>query len=381
MNARERLITALEHREPDRVPFDLGASLITGIHKTAYKNFTDFLNVPEKELKIFDVVQQISTPSEELLQKIGVDTRNLSPLASSQWTLNYSEDAEYRYFTDEWGIVWRMPLDNGFYFDMYKNPMAEIDTLEGLADYQFPNPTDDARFVGLRQRALVEYEKGNAIVMSSMSAGIMELGAWLRGFENFFMDLALRPEFTRALLNKVYEIKRQYWEKVLNEVGDLIQVVQEADDLGSQNSLLISPKMYRKFIKPLHKDLFEFIHSKTKAKVFIHSCGAVADLIPDLIDSGVDILNPVQLSARNMDPVKLKQEFGKDIVFWGGGIDTQSILPKGSPTQVREAVKRQIEILAPGGGFVFNTVHNIQPDVPPENLMAMVEALHEFGNY
>ncbi len=381
MNARERLITSLEHREPDRVPFDLGASLITGIHKTAYKNFTDLLNMPEKEVKIFDVVQQISTPSEELLRKIGVDTRNLSPLSSSQWTLNYSEDAEYRYFTDEWGIVWRMPLDNGFYFDMYKNPMAEIDTLEGLANYQFPDPTDDARFVGLRQRALVEHEKGNAIVLSSMSAGIMELGAWLRGFENFFMDLALRPEFTRALLNKVYEIKRQYWEKALNEVGDLIQVVQEADDLGAQNSLLISPKMYRKFIKPLHKDLFEFIHSKTKAKVFIHSCGAVSDLIPDLIDSGVDILNPVQLSARNMDPVKLKQEFGKDIVFWGGGIDTQSILPKGSLTQVREAVKRQIEILAPGGGFVFNTVHNIQPDVPPENLMAMVEALHEFGNY
>ena len=381
MNARDRVITALEHREPDRVPFDLGASLITGIHKTAYNNFINYMNVPEKEIEMFDVVQQISTPSEKFLLKIGVDTRNVSPLPSSQWHLKYSEDAEYRYFTDEWGIVWRMPLDNGFYFDMYKNPMAEIDTLEGLANYQFPNPTDDARFVGLRQRALIEYGKGNALVMSSMSAGILELGAWLRGFQNFFMDLALRPEFAHALLNKVYEIKQQYWERILNEVGDLIQVVQEADDLGSQNSLLISPKMYRKFIKPLHKKLFDFIHSKTKAKVFIHSCGAVADLIPDLIDSGVDILNPVQLSARNMDPVKLKQEFGKDIVFWGGGIDTQSILPKGNPTQVREAVKRQIEILAPGGGFVFNTVHNIQPDVPPENLMAMIEALHEFGKY
>lgn len=381
MNARDRLVTALEHREPDRVPFDLGSTDTTGIHKTAYKHFADYLNVPEGAMELSNVYQQICTPSEDFLQNIGVDIRSLYPLPSSQWSLTYSEDAEYRYYTDEWGIARRMPLDNGLYFDMYKHPMAVIDTVEGLANYQFPNPTDDARFVGLRQRALVEYEKGYAIVMSSMSPGVMTLGAWLRGFQNFFMDLALRPEFTSALLKKVYEIKRQYWERVFNEVGDLIQVVQEADDLGGQNSLLISPEMYRKFIKPLHKDLFAFIHSKTEAKLFMHSCGAVAELIPDLIDIGVDILNPVQLSARDMDPVKLKQEFGEDIVFWGGGVDTQSILPNGSPIQVREAVRRQIEILAPGGGFVFNTVHNIQPDVPEENLMAMVEALHEFGTY
>ena len=158
-------------------------------------------------------------------------------------------------------------------------------------------------------------------------------------------------------------------------------VVQEADDLGSQNNMLISPQMYRQYVKPRHRELFDFIHRKTDAKIFIHSCGSFREVIPDLIEVGVDIINPVQFNAAHMDSMGLKKDFGKELVFWGGGVDTQRILPKGTVTDVRDCVKRQIEALAPGGGFVFNTVHNIQSDVPPQNIVAMWEALQEYGEY
>ncbi|QGP91263.1 Uroporphyrinogen decarboxylase (URO-D) [Neomoorella glycerini] len=381
MNSRERLVKALNHEEPDRVPFDLGASLITGIHKIAYQNVLKYIGMKEEEIPIFDVVQQLAAPSENFLQRINVDTRNLSPKNSSKWQLHFEEDDHYRYFTDEWGIVWRMPLGHGLYFDMYKNPLADVEDVRDIDKYTFPDPDDENRYLGLRERALKLYEQGYAIVMSSISAGIMELGAWLRGFENFYMDLVLRPELISRILDKALEIKMRYWSRVLEEVGDLIQVVQEADDLGTQNSLLISPEMYRKLIKPRHKELFDFIHSKTKAAIFLHCCGAIYELIPDLIEVGVDILNPVQFTAKNMEASKLKREFGNDIAFWGGGVDTQNILPHGTPQQVKDSVRRQIEIFAPGGGFVFNTVHNIQPDVPPENFIAMLEALEEYGKY
>jgi uroporphyrinogen decarboxylase len=185
-----------------------------------------------------------------------------------------------------------------------------------------------------------------------------------------------------AILDITFRFRLAYWSKALEEVGDLVDVVVEYDDLGSNTSLLISPQMYRKYLKPLHKALFEFIKSHSRASIFLHSCGAVYPLIPDFIEAGIDILNPIQVSATDMgDGKKLKQEFGKDITFWGGGVNTQSILPRGTTKEVKEDVRRRIGEFAPGGGYVFAAVHNIQPDVPPENIIAMLEAWKEFGKY
>jgi uroporphyrinogen decarboxylase len=207
----------------------------------------------------------------------------------------------------------------------------------------------------------------------------MEVASWLRGLDHFLMDLALQPEMAEYLLDRVMEFKLAYWEMVLNQFGDRIDVLVESDDLGTQASLLISPRMYRKFMKPRHKRIIDLIKSLTSAKVFFHSCGAIRPIIPDLIEIGVDILNPVQFNLPGMDAKSLKQDFGKEIVFWGGGVETQSILSRATPTQVRENVRQQIETLAENGGFVFATVHNIQAEVPAQNLSAMWKAFIEFG--
>jgi uroporphyrinogen decarboxylase len=209
----------------------------------------------------------------------------------------------------------------------------------------------------------------------------MEMAAWLRGFLDFYCDVASNEELFCTILDKIVELKIIYWEHILDVAKEFVDIIQEADDLGGQNRLLISPDKYRRLVKPRHQEIFDFIHSHSNAKVFFHSCGAIREIIPDLIEIGVDILNPVQVSAPGMDSAELKQEFGKDLVFWGGGIDTQSILPYGTPQQVREEVKRRLNDFMPGGGYIFAPTHNIQADVPPENIVAMWETLKEFGVY
>ena len=220
------------------------------------------------------------------------------------------------------------------------------------------------------------------MVFGGISAGIFEmahLAARLRGWlRRLGQQLARGPQADGP---DPADCKLAYWEKALTEVGDVIDVAQIADDFAGQDGLLISPRSYRRLFKPRHKELFDFIHARTDAKIFFHSCGAIRAVIPDLIEVGVDILNPVQVSAADMDSTELKREFGRDIVFWGGGVDTQRVLRSGTPAEVRDEVRRRIDDLAPGGGFVFNTVHNIQGDVPAENIVAMWEALQEFGVY
>jgi uroporphyrinogen decarboxylase len=211
---------------------------------------------------------------------------------------------------------------------------------------------------------------------------MFESGFWLRGYKQFLVDLGSYPKMAEAILDLTMNFRLAYWTTALGEVGDLVDVVVEYDDLGSNSSLLISPQMYRKYLKPRHKELFGFIKSRSHAALFLHSCGAIYPLIPDFIEAGIDILNPVQVSASHMnDGKKLKQEFGRDITFWGGGVNTQSILPRGTTKEVKEEVRRRIGEFAPGGGYVFAAVHNIQPDVPPENIIAMLEAWKEHGKY
>jgi uroporphyrinogen decarboxylase len=234
----------------------------------------------------------------------------------------------------------------------------------------------------LRERAEHLRNEGYAVVMRGLCAGILEMACRLRPMDKMMMDLALGEPAVSHLLAIITELKARFWEAALDELGDLIDVVVEADDYGTQESMLVSPEMYRQRFKPLQAELFAVIKKRlSDGFIFFHSCGNVRELIPDFIEIGVQILNPVHIRAAGMEPAALKHDFGQDICFWGGGVDTQGVLPNGTPQQVREDVKRNVAALAPGGGYVFNTVHNIQADVPPENILAMWEAFREAGVY
>ncbi len=382
MTSRERVLTTLKHKEPDRVPFDLGGTVVSGIHIKAYQALREYLGLPRVEPRIVDIIQQIVHVDDDVMQKLGVDVRSVSPRSSATYKIEIKEMPEYTYFYDEFHIGWRMPRDGGWYYDMFDHPLKGTITEGDIDQFPWPDPLDPARFVGLKETAkrVMEEEK-RAVVVGNMCAGIMEIFAWVRGFEDYFVDWVANPKLACKIMDRVLELKLAYWARALEILGDSIDVVQDADDFAGQDGLLISPEIYRKLVKPRHKELFDFIHSHSEAKVFFHSCGSIREVIPDLIEIGVDIINPVQVSAAGMDSAELKREFGKDLVFWGGGVDTQHVLGNGTQEQVREDVKRRLRDFMPGGGFVFNTVHNIQGNVPPENIMAMWDTLQEYGVY
>jgi len=382
----ERVKAALEHREPDRVPFDLGGSVLTGMHRVAYENLRRYLGLREAPLEIADTMQQLARIHQDVLDILQVDVRAVDPdpASSAPLATPVVEQDGVRSFTDEWGITWKTPSGGGLYFDMRVHPLARAETVTDLERFAWPDPTDPARFGTLKTRAdRFVHEERKAYILGRAGAGVFEIALWMRGFEEFFADLALRPGFAEALLDIITELKMRYWDRALDAVGTNVLVVSEADDIATQRGPIISPAMYRRFIGPRHRRLFGFIRQRAQSKVhiFYHSCGAVKGLIPQLLDAGIDILNPVQVSADGMDTAELKRSYGGSLTFWGGGVDTQHVLPRGTPQQVREEVRRRVEDLAPGGGFVFSTVHNTQADVPPENYMAMWEALRDHGAY
>jgi len=376
MTSRERVRAALEHRPSDRIPFDLGGSRVTGIHVDAYRRLRATLGLPVGELRVGDLTQQLADVEPDVLDALGCDVRAVTPRSGSRYRREFREDREYRTFVDEWGVGRRMLRAGGLYYDSYAPPLAgEIDAA-AVDAFPWPDATDPARLAGMAEEArgyaLVERR---AVHVGSICGGLTEGLFKLRGFENGYMDLVADPALARRIMKRILEVKLAYWAAVLPQLDGLVDVVGEADDLGGQDRTLFAPATYRDLVKPLHRELFAFLHAHTDASVFFHSCGAVRELIPDLIEIGVDILNPVQVSAVGMDTAALKREFGRDLVFWGGGVDTQRVLGSGTPEQVRSDVRRRIGDLAEGGGFVFAAVHNVQPNVPPENLLAMRSAI------
>ena len=361
VNSRQRVQHALNHREPDWVPFDLGGTGLSTIHVTAYQNLRRHLELSQVKVDVAYLAEQLALVDEELANRLQTDIRPVRPGAASSHEISFQENGAYRSYFDEWGIGWRMPRGHGF--------------------FPFPDPLDDGRFSPLRARAEAAAQTGKAVALAGPSAGVAEIYSWLRGYEQYYVDLALNQEFVAYMLDRLVEFKCAFWERALQEIGDLVDVVVEADDLGGQQALIMSTRTYRQLIKPRHKRLFSFIKEQAPVKLFYHTCGAVRQLLPDLIDAGIDILNPVQISAKGMEAKELKREFGRDLVFWGGGVDTQWMLGNGTPQQIRDHVRANIDTLAPGGGFVFAAVHDIQADVPPENIMAMWEAWREFGTY
>jgi uroporphyrinogen decarboxylase len=385
VNSRERVLATLSHKEPDRVPFDMGGTVVTGINVKAYQALRDYLGLPWIDPTIVDVVQQLARVDDDVMDRLGVDVENVSPRSSASYQIEIKEmeGGDCTYFYDEYGIGWRKPKVGGIYYDMFDHPLGGDIDASDVDRYMLPEPTDPVRFAGIREAAesLIE-EKQRALIVGNISAGIFELYLWTRGFQDGYADLIGNPKLTQKILHRYLDMQLAYWEKMFDTLGDMIDVVQTADDFAGQNDMLISPSCYRKFLKPLHKEIFDFIHSRSRAKIFLHSCGSIRKVIPDLIEIGMDIMNPVQVSAAGMDSAELKREYGKDLVFWGGGVDTQRSFDRDhTPEEVRQDVIRRISDLMPGGGFVFAAVHNIQGNVPPENIMAMWETLQEYGVY
>ncbi len=251
-----------------------------------------------------------------------------------------------------------------------------------IENYPWPDATHPDRFAGLRKKA-IEYRKKDRVVFTKgLCAGLFEMHQRVRGMENAMLDPFMFQINSDKLIGKLADLKIAFWDALLDEIGDVVDVVGEGDDYGTQQSQLIAPEQFREFYKVHFDRVLKFIRWKRPGiKILFHSCGNVRPIIPDLIEMGVDILNPVHVTATGMDALQLKKDFGKDIVFWGGGVDTQHKLPSGSPDQVKEDVKRNLDSLAPGGGYVFSTIHNIQAEVPPQNIEAMLIALKEFGKY
>jgi len=366
------------------VPFDLGGSILTGIHEQAYRRLRRYLGLPEVPIEIEDTMQQLACVHEDVKQRLGVDVYGLNPGPPRGWSMPRWSEGGYDKVRDEWGIEWWKPQQGGFYFDMRRHPLAAAQSPADLSGVSWPDPLDAGRFDGLAARAdELMNQRQVGYILGRNAPGIFEIALWTRGSEQYYRDMLKNRPLAEAILDRVLEIKMKYWARALETVGRNVMMISEADDLCGQDGPLISTRLYREMLKPRHTKLFSFIRKQAAVPVgiFFHCCGAVASLIPDLIESGVDVLNPVQVSAAGMDTRELKRRFGRDLTFYGGGVDTQRVLPRGTPAEVRDEVRRRIEDLAPGGGFIFNTVHNIQADVPPENIVAMWEAVREFGSY
>ncbi|MDR1586356.1 MAG: hypothetical protein LBS57_02735 [Treponema sp.] len=372
MTSKERVLAALNHTEADRVPLDIGSINNTTMHHTVQTRFLQHLGLAGSGTEIRAVCQGVVVPDDSILDYFGADCRSVYINESRPWRDNGDGT-----FTDMWGLVQKLNPD-GLYYNMVGHPLENAETFEDIDAYTFPELTP-FMFEGLRERALKYPDK--FLVLEGFREPMFGLPSWLRRNENFYTDIAADEDLCNHLLDRILEFYKVFVDFIMAEVGDLVDIVKFADDLGSQQNLLLSPAAYRKIIKPHQAALYAYVREKYRKKILLHSCGSIKPIIGDLIEIGVDALNPVQLSAKDMEPERLKAEFGKDITFWGGGIDTQSVLNKANPEEVKRQVKKNLGVFKPGGGYVFAQVHNIMPDVPVENILAMYEAYRENAAY
>ena len=395
MNSRERVMTTVRHEIPDRVPVDLGGMRSTGIMALPYARLKEYLGISEGDIYVFDIMQQLALVEEPILRRFGCDVVILDEDALGPWQDYTLPDgtpakipADFESEPDgEGGLYWikdgirvsHMPASS-FYFDSIYHPLAEAESVADLDRYEWPVMEDEV-LERLQREARRLYEETDYAILGSFGGALMEAGQGLRGWGQFMIDLAANRSFAEALLDRVLQNLLVNVERYLDAVGDYIQIIQVGGDLGTQNGPQIRPEWYYEIIQPRQKEWWSRIHALSDCALFLHSCGGIYELIPGIIDAGCDILNPVQTTAAGMDPVLLKREFGKQLTFWGGGCDTQHVLPFASPEEVYEHVCQQMEIFKPGGGFVFTQIHNIQAGTPPENIVAMYQAVHDHWNY
>ena len=365
MTHRERVLAALNHQEPDRVPMDLGSARVTGMVKPAYDNLCRVLGFGEAGPCI-DVMQQLYELDERVLEYLDVDVRGVSLTAPDGGGDEFLPDGRHK---DEWGVI-RVRPEGCHFYELQTCPLAGPISAADIAAYPFPDPTDRGRFRGLRERARRLHDETDYAVTYNARYHLVHQTQYLRGFEDWYCDLAADHNLFRALADAVLEHMLELNRLALEEIGDLVDIVGFGDDIGLQDRPVCSLPMYREVIRPYQERITDHIRRHTDAKIFYHTCGSVYAYIEDFIELGIDALNPVQVSAKNMEPARLKREFGDRISFWGG-VDTQHLLPHGSPEQVTAGVREIFETMGEGGGYVLAAVHNIQPDVPPENILAM----------
>jgi uroporphyrinogen decarboxylase len=335
-----------------------------------------------------DPIQQIVIPTEENLLYLKSDTRRIGAQRITDYKNKKKLNGNIIEVTDFYGCNWRFQEEKDLYFHLIDAPLEKAETLSGSIDL-LPRPDWDIykKLVCANLNEQIASVGDFCGIADRNTAGLTENSLRIRGYENWFIDLLVDPEGVETLLDIIVDDKIRYWDIIIDwavETGNehKIQLIAEADDLGSQTTTIIDPVQLRQMVIPRLKTIFTHVKKRLPGvKTFLHSCGAIYDLIPDLIDAGLDILNPVQFTANGMDLVRLKHEFGNELTFWGGGVDTQSTLNNGTPEQVADEVKRIMDILAPGGGFVFAPVHNIQDDVSPENFWAMWDTLQKYGKY
>ena len=371
MLGRERALMSLNHQVPDRIPLDLGSTNCTTMTKVAYDNLKKYLGI-ERETRFMMENFQIVFIDEEVLQILEIDTRGVHP--QPVFFKNMVDDRTY---FNEFGIKYHMP-EEGLYYDMVEHPLAGK-SIEELKDYEWPDPARTMDLSGVRERAKNLKESNQYLLVGDMiDTGIFEPCWYLRGFENFLVDLLTDQDFVTTLLEGMYNYQLKRDSLFLQEAGEFLDVVFVGDDLATAESVIMSPKTYRDIIKPYHKEYFKNLKKLAPhARLLYHSCGSIFSFIPDLIEVGVDILNPVQVSAQNMDTKVLKEKFGGELSFWGA-IDTTRVLPRGTKKEVKEEVRKRIDDLGPEG-YILTSVHDIQPDVPPENVITMFEEARNYG--
>lgn len=379
LTPRQRLLTALDHRAPDRVPFDLGGTSVSSITLAAYRPLMKHLSLHcDEQPEVRRLSQVVRHPSEELMLRFDAVARGLwlpnGPDVSTEADLT---DGTWR---DEWAVLRRKPATS-YVFDLVGSPLAGDITTRDIERFAWPDPHATGRMRGFRRQAQKLHADGRFAVIATLVPSIVSAAQFLRGFEDWYLDIAGGHAVAEALHERLTNWAIEVARDAVTEIGEYVDIWAFTDDVAQQTGPMISPNAYRRLIKPQHAQIFAFLKQATpQAKLFYHCCGSVAWALDDFIDIGVDIINPVQVSAVGMDTKELKRRWGKQLTFWGG-IDTQRVLPFGTPEDVRSEVRRRIDDLAADGGYVVAAVHNIQPEVPPANALALADAVREFGVY
>ncbi len=405
MTSRERVLAALNHRQPDRVPIDLSGHRSSGIAALLYPKLRALLGLPSEAVRVYDPIQQLAVVGTDVLERFGVDTLELgrgfaaeqrhwrewplpdgTPALMPAWATPARETGRWVLKSGSGRVIGQM-VDGSHYFEQTSWPLADdpgLDPARAMDECLWtavgspPGPLADGpeglRALGEGARAL--RTASSRAIIGLFGGNLVEMGQFLYGIDNFLYMLAAEPRAVHRFLDRVVELHLEKLERFLGAVGGSIDVIVFGDDMGMQTGPQFSPAMYREFFKPRHARLWARAKQLAPVKVMLHCCGGVRELLPDMIDAGLDAMNPVQTSCAGMEPAGLKRDFGSELVFWGGGCDTQTVLPQGTPGEVRRHVRERTALLGPGGGFVFQQVHNILAFVPPENVVAMFEAVN-----
>jgi len=405
MNSRERVLAALDHRQPDRVPIDFSGHRSSGIAALAYPKLRAFLGLPPRTIRVYDPIQQLAIVDDDVLDRFGIDTIELgrgfalsdgdwadwtlpdgTPCQMPRWALPERADGGWAFRSAKGRVIARMPA-GALYFEQTHWPFLESDDIDHIPEAfaesmwtSIASPPGPLASGPDRPRVLAEGARrlragtGRAI-LGLFGGNLLESGQFVYRIDNFLAMLAGEPKRVHAFLDRLVEIHLKNLEVFLGAVGSSIDVIVFGDDLGMQTGPQMSPRMYREFFKPRHAAMWRRAKELAPVKVMLHCCGGVRELLRDLIEAGLDAINPVQISCSGMAAGELKREFGKDITFWGGGCDTRFVLPGATPAEVRAHVRKQVETLSPGGGFVFQQVHNVLADVPAANIAAMFDAV------